>query len=1051
MSLEEHTKEQSIGLFSEDGIHWKGADGTRTGIEWELDFRVTRIVIGTPEKPKSDEASAKDKGNNDTEKSGLTSLPDNFADLYPNLTHLHIWGQTKLVELPELQAGLIGLDLRFSNSLESLPALPKRLELLDLGGCESIFSLPPVPNSLQRCYLNDCKQLLATDLRKCESMVEFDASESPYMHSLKTLPRSIAKLVLAGCQNLDSVEGIEDFKNLKHLNLSACPKLISLPEIPDDIQYLALHSSDQLKYYKNQTLGPYDRGSEDEPNVASRLYVRKVFGQKLAPSAQAKLLFLGDGRVGKTTLSKALQWNTLSEQERQSGQYDALKPDRNEQYTRDIRFDNWQTALELDVSLAEKVNEKANSAGLAPVFTEAGRCDGTIRMWDFAGQELYHQTHRIFAAEGSVFVLVWSVDTSAAVDSSKRDVSEEEWVEWNRQRSLDYWLEYIESIRPDASITIVCTRCTDAEPDSWKKRAPKCNKRFGHVKDFYIDSLEPGDLSDEDNEFRGLVEHLRKECGREAHRLGILQPEFYSVVRSQLDQWVSNNMAAMTDERVLLRQYSDWSEDLKQLDPAIPLSPVHIEGITGYLNDAGMLVRIQSNTERAVLIDQSWAASVIYKLLHRPPGGSLSEECLFNEIRKGEGVFYQNELDRVEEWKKIDSEVEKNTLLNYMEQCGIIARILEPHQNRSGDQAMFLATEKWLLPEYDQVENTLVKIYRHVRSTQGTEQLEFSFESKLISEFDFRKLMVHLAKTLGQQMLFFRNGLQVTDNIAGPTWCFQIAWHTEAEGDFYGVVDASLATAREKKEELIEQFENLITSPGSPFHKKTMNVSGGSIELQEVKIPFINTAERDVGISSTGAPYDQQVVSALISELRASGISEYWYKSLGENDDERTLKVMERLPRQRILLLLVSPDYMYLDSSNPGRKWFCMYELADAIIALGSGKLSANKVVVAFVSSPVLDAGFDFDNFIDNFKETAARNLRLLRSHFFSAAATETATQESVNEVLGQHFSDAIRSNGFDEFFSDRTRTGAYKVVKNENPDISELVERLKLELASGR
>ena len=1035
--LAEEYQEKAIALFSEDGQHWSEQNGSSSPIEWEFDPRVTRIVIGSL-----------DKDNNDPR--GFTALPENFAEIYPNLTHLHIWRQEALKELPQLQAGLLGLDVRHCENLTKLPKLPDQLETLDLGACTSLRRTGVLPATLQRCYFNDCTSLKDIDIEHCASLIELDASHCSAIEDIDELPCSIMKLVLSSCPRLESVDGLEQFINLRHLNLSSCPSLTTLAEIPDGIQYLVLYNNEQLGYYKNQTLGPYDRGTEREPNVASRIYVRKVFGHEITPSAQAKLLFLGDGRVGKTTLSKALQWYTLSEEARQSGNYDSLKPDGNEPYTRDIRFDNWKTELSLDTVLADEVNLKAESSGLNAVFDSHGQCEGNIRMWDFAGQELYHQTHRIFAAEGSVFVLVWSVDTAAAVDSSKKDVSEEEWTEWNRQRSLDYWLEYIQSIRPDASITVVCTRCPDGEQISWKKRAPKCSKRFCEVKDFYIDSLNPGDLDDEDNELRQLIEHLRKECGTEAHRLGILQPAFYSVVRNQLDRWVANNISAQFDERVLLRGYSDWTADLKTLDPSIPLTTDHIEGVTGYLNDAGMLVRVGSGENSAVLIDQSWAASAIYKLLHRPPGGSTAEVCLFNIIRHGEGVFYLSQLDRVAEWNQITSQEEKHTLLEYMEQCGIIARILEPNQTRAGNDALYLATEKWLLPEYETVEKTLVRVYQHVRQTQGAEQLDFSFESRLISEFDFRKLMVLLAKPLGSHMLFFRNGLQVTDNISDPSWCFQLAWFTDEEGDFYGKVDASLATSKQLKDELASQFEALITSSEGPLHQKTLSVSGEDIHLAEIKLPYINTADRDVGISSAGSPYVEGVVNALIKKLRESGISEYWYKSLGEDDDKRTLKVMERLPLQKTLLLFVSPDYLHLDASDPAKKWFCMYELADAIKALGEGKLASGKVIVIYLSCPEEDPAFDLDGFIDQFKQTATDNLQALRSHFLQAAARETVAKVSINEDLASHYSAAIRSPSFDKFFKDNTRTGFYHVLDEQQRGFTELFERIKSELGSG-
>ena len=1049
-SLAATEKEKSIALFSEDGTYWKEQDGTEVPIKWERDTRVTRIVIGSLEEPDQDEDSKQSENKN----RGLEALPASLAELYPNLTHLHIWRQPALSKLPELPQNLQGLDIRFCESLKKLPALPDTLQSLDLGGCTNLRRIGEIPTGLLRCYVNDCLALKDIDLEECTNLIELDAGRCPAIESVEELPRTIAKLVLAGCPALSSVEGLDQFDNLHHLNLSACPTLQELPEIPDGIQYLALFNNEQLRYYKNQTLGPYDRGSEEEPNVAPRLYVRKVFGSELELAAQSKLLFLGDGRVGKTTLSKALQWFSLSDEQRASGDYARIQPDADEKDTPDIRFDRWSTPLALEPDAAVEVNRHAESAGLSAVCDENHQCDGTIRMWDFAGQELYHQTHRIFAAEGSVFVLVWSLDTSDAIDRSKKKyLSDEEWTEWNRKRSLDYWLEYIASIRPDASITLVCTRCKPGEKPDWRQQAPKCRDRFKHLDDFYIDSFEPGDLTDPDNEFRRLMDHLKKECGREAHRLGILQPAYYSVVRKQLDEWVAGNATVKMDQRVLLKTYLDWSADLQALDTSISLETIHIEGITGYLNDAGMLVHIKSGDDSAVLIDQSWAASAIYNLLQRPTGGSESEVCLFNFIREGEGVFYRSDLERVDAWQRISSTLEKNTLLEYMEQCGIVVQILKPEETRRGNDAMFLATEKWLLPEYGEVSNTLEQTYQHVKSTQGVEELEFTFESTDISEFDFRKLMAHMARPLGRHMLFFRNGLQVTDDVLHPTWCFLLRWQTESDGDFYGRVDASLATSAAHRAELVEQFEHLVTGSGSPFFAGRVQVAHSTNELREIKTPSINSNRRDVGISSTGSEYDQRVVRQLIRALNSDGITECWYKTLRKGDDRGTLNVMARLPMQRILLLCVSPEYMHLDKDNPGRKWFCMYELADAIKAVDTEQLSSQRVKVLFLRDPKQSDSAALDQFIDEFKNQAVDNFQRLYNHFHLAAGKEIISKEpSDNEKRSEHFANAWRSDSFDQFFTNRTRTGEYLTVKELDGeiDVSSVIQSLKTELAKG-
>src|SRR5690606_21358190 len=62
--------------------------------------------------------------------------------------------------LPELPAGLTGLDLRGSVDLVSLPSLPVGLDTLDLGGYGLIETLAePVPQNLEWLHLDRCPRL----------------------------------------------------------------------------------------------------------------------------------------------------------------------------------------------------------------------------------------------------------------------------------------------------------------------------------------------------------------------------------------------------------------------------------------------------------------------------------------------------------------------------------------------------------------------------------------------------------------------------------------------------------------------------------------------------------------------------------------------------------------------------------------------------------------------------------------------------------------------------------------------------------------------------
>lgn len=374
------------------------------------------------------------------------------------------------------------MDVRRCEALTSLPTATQSLTVLDLGGCRALTKLPsPPPVRLERLFVNGCVSLKARTLENFleglrasggDTLIEVDASECPAVVSLDEFPRSIVRLVLAGCPKFENVDKLPEFARLDHLNLRECPALRWLPELPRGLRYLELRGSNTLTRFMNQDLGPYDRGTEERPNVVRILHSRTKFGGMLTTSAHAKLLLLGDGRVGKTTLAQRLQWDGLTSAQQRDPAFGHLRPRGDEDLTHKVQFAAWQTPLQLEETVATDLNERATSARLPPPCDAGRRVPGVVHLWDFGGQEIYHQTHRLFAAEGSVFVIVWTAappDDKALAKLKPSDVTDDEWVAWNRQRSLDYWLDYVQSIRRDAKVILVCTRCgegNDRPPQS---------------------------------------------------------------------------------------------------------------------------------------------------------------------------------------------------------------------------------------------------------------------------------------------------------------------------------------------------------------------------------------------------------------------------------------------------------------------------------------------------------------------------------------------------------------------------------------------------------
>ncbi len=896
---------------------------------------VCKIVVGKP--PRPGESPSPIRGG---------QLPSDFASRYPNLTHLHLWQITGLKTLPELPECLQCLDLRGCTNLTELPKLPAALELLDIGGCRSLEDLPlPSPHGLKRFYFNDCPALDALGLGmflrglKEAPVVEIDGSGTPAVTSLKEFPnKTLKKLVLKECTKLTDISHLPAFSALDHLNLSGCTALEELPFIPSQLRYLALHGANELRLFLGQDIGPHDRGRENQ-NVVKIFHTRVKFGADLAIMPHAKILFMGDGRVGKTTLAKRLQWEMLGPSERALPKNRGLEPSRDESFTHKVQFWSWETGLRLPEGKEAALSERAAVAKLGLPRTQDGLLEGAVRLWDFGGQEIYHNTHRIFAGEGSIFLLVWRQHPPEP-GPEPEDLTIKEWKEWNRQRPLDYWLDYIYSMRPDAKVVLVCTNCPDpdrmpSKPD-WRSRSRTHKHR--ELPAFYVDSLDP--QCGTHNEYRRLVDWIRGACGEEALRIGILQPRFFREVSDLVDRWLSENSRARLAGRTpqhLLCPPDAWHDHVRAAHGTLAsgeatLDDNDIATITGYLHEAGHLFQIRQGSQRAILVDQGWASDLIYQLL-------LCQGNLWKIVRENGGWFYRSHLEADPHWKAVENDLQRQQLLAFMEECRVVTRIGDAGWTFSAED-IFLALDKWLLPEYaGYIEARVDEQMNQVLAQPGivsvsSEALEF--RDITLSEFDFRSLQALLAKTFRHRGIYFRNGFQATDNDAAPGWCLRVRWVPEEDDAFAGRIKAVLAARGFELDRRRAEVEDLFFADGSPIHHRRGSVWRRPVDECDLRHGFYRTLrqeEYDIAVSSRGV--DRNEAQAMVEALKAEFAGKVnWYRdeSCRAGDRRGVRKFMDSLGRQQCIVLLVSNAYLSLD---PDTNWYCAWELADAIRRLG--------------------------------------------------------------------------------------------------------------------
>ncbi|MEM7393806.1 MAG: hypothetical protein AAF492_15805, partial [Verrucomicrobiota bacterium] len=520
-----------------------------------------------------------------------------------NLKILRAWRCKDLKELTGLPRTLEELDLRNAGGLEHIDALPETLTLLDLARCARLEKLPrcPLPN-LTYLYLGGCASLPQSELDEfldaagCSgSLKELELPDCPRLNHvpIERLYPALRRLTVSGCVRLESVPDFEYVPALRHLNAQDCPALVTLPPVGPDLQYLALFGSRNLKTYMGHDLNARDLGVQPGENVAPQFHMRRKVGRASVDHPRCKLMFLGNGRSGKTTLAKAIQYYELRESERD--QHPNLEPTEQEDMTHPINLWNWV------VDLPDGESDPIERA--------------RIRIWDFGGQETYHGAHRIFAASGSLFVVTDPCKPPPELDPME-DIDSNIWQRLNLQRPISYWLDYIFSLGSEPRVIIVHTQAEAGQHGVPVTETLLPHQRKRVLGEFYVGCLsgEERRSTDFDAFHRTLKSALHRQVTEEGRRI----PEMFERLLNGIESTVAAENPLDDEEAILSAEA--WADRVREAaEPDADLDETDLEAITGILHQAGDLFQMshEQAERRDVIIDQSFALDAIYGLLHQ--------------------------------------------------------------------------------------------------------------------------------------------------------------------------------------------------------------------------------------------------------------------------------------------------------------------------------------------------------------------------------------------------------------------------------------------------
>lgn len=345
---------------------------------------------------------------------GLELLPPEIGQL-TGLNVLDLSGN-QLTNLPPEIGQLSNLtELKLDKKVTSLPA-----EITKLKHLNSLYSQTEKEISLKLSNTDLLDWLLDLPFILHLSALDLSASGFEGFDVNKILKlASVTSLNLSCNQLTDIPYTIHLLSSLKSLNL-ASNRLTSFSDfdaLPSNLTSLNL-SDNQISSLPNQieemgslkTLDLRENLLAVPPEILDKVndpqviinYLTWVRDGKRRPLSETKMLVVGQGSVGKTSLIRRLTNDTFSASE--------VKTDG-------IAINQWHVS-----NLRVEENQPKTIR---------------VNIWDFGGQEIMHATHQFFLTRRSLYLLV--------LDAR---ISQEE----NR---VEYWLKIIQSFGGDSPVLIV--------------------------------------------------------------------------------------------------------------------------------------------------------------------------------------------------------------------------------------------------------------------------------------------------------------------------------------------------------------------------------------------------------------------------------------------------------------------------------------------------------------------------------------------------------------------------------------------------------------------
>jgi Leucine-rich repeat (LRR) protein/GTPase SAR1 family protein len=354
------------------------------------------------------------------------------------------------------------------NPLTSLPASISKLQALKelyLDSC-SLQALPAEICGLKYLECISCNDNRLRVLPECIGNLSCLRDLRVAGNELSALPLSVGSLPTL--HELDVSRNplarlpssIGDLKTLAECRMADLSAMVELPS-----EFLQLQD-DCIVYLRSSTAtvakSPGRNPAEEQPMLTIPLetatvqqvreFVSTFTGDQMVDPQYVRLMLVGNGGAGKTTLSEALCGRTFGQ---------TMK-----QYVRGVEHRKVTFGLDVSEWKVKKGDMKALSHhGRALRFA----------IWDFAGQPEYHPTHQLFLNSDALYVLVFHGADAVRENTTGKMVDKDR--TFGLKAAIEYletWISLIGSRAAGARILLVATH---ADSGVFKHKSGERNKR----------------------------------------------------------------------------------------------------------------------------------------------------------------------------------------------------------------------------------------------------------------------------------------------------------------------------------------------------------------------------------------------------------------------------------------------------------------------------------------------------------------------------------------------------------------------------------------------